>query len=178
MVRHQMRDHDDHHQSARQGSVRFTNDEARQEYPELNEEQWDHNVDWSFAISATEISQAQYVAEIPDYRDYQNEYVTGDSFPANAMKRLDAIKFCRKLSERDGISEAEMAIPSIDKLKKGPYPEFRNHQGYRLPIEVEWEIACRAGTITPRFYGHAPELLSSYAALQSEPRRNEFGCRA
>ena len=32
--------------------------------------------------------------------------------------------------------------------------------GYR---EVEWEVACRAGTVTPRFFGNASYLLRKYA---------------
>lgn len=145
------------------GQVALGSPETEPGRDSRDENEWKCNVDWSFAVSAAEITQAQYQAEFPEYREYQNEHAPSDSCPANAIDWLEAVQFCRRLSERDGYSTSEMAVPPIEDLRKGPYPDFRICQGYRLPIEAEWEIACRAGSVTPRFYGHSPDLLASYS---------------
>ena len=41
--------------------------------------------------------------------------------------------------------------------------------GYRLPTEEEWEFACRAGSITSRYYGQNLDLDNHYAWTAQNP---------
>ncbi len=42
-------------------------------------------------------------------------------------------------------------------------PDCLRRTGYRLPTEEEWEFACRAGSITSRYYGQNLDLDNHYA---------------
>jgi eukaryotic-like serine/threonine-protein kinase len=52
----------------------------------------------------------------------------GEEKPVEKVSWDDAVEFCEKLSQKTG-------------------------KTYRLPSEVEWEYACRAGTTTPFYFG-------------------------
>ncbi len=76
------------------------------------------------------------------------------SFPAEQVRFVDAVEFCRKLS----------ALPA----------ERQAGRFYRLPTEAEWEYACRGGTDTAFHFGDS--LSSEQANFNGKyPYRSRTG---
>ena len=67
----------------------------------------------------------------------------GDENPVEQVNWDEAIAFCNKLSEM-------------------PEEKTVGHR-YRLPTEAEWELACRAGTTSARYFGESASGLTKYA---------------
>jgi len=95
-----------------------------------------------FYIGKYEVTQAEY------------ESVTGANFsefkginlPVEMVSWFDAVEYCNKLSQREGLTPAYSISVSMN---SGFVTWNRGANGYRLPTEAEWEYACRAGTTTP-----------------------------
>ncbi len=86
--------------------------------PLRQEEETPHRVALTrpFRIAATEVTERQWLAVMPQGRSLQ----PGEERPVASVSWREAQEFCRELSRKEG-------------------------KAYRLPTEAEWEYACRAG---------------------------------
>jgi formylglycine-generating enzyme required for sulfatase activity len=108
-----------------------------------------------FYLSAYEVTQTQYeqvMGNNPSYFSASGrgkDHVSGDTlqFPVEQVSWNDAVDFCSKLSEQEGVE-------------------------YRLPTEAEWEYACRAGITTAYSFGNDVSQIGEYAWYDGNSEEN------
>ncbi len=138
----------------------------------------------TFAISAHEVTKAQYrafqqavkgfdPASNPIFRDK----VRTDHSAQIGVNWFDAAHYCDWLSEQEKIPRAQWCYDP----KGGVYgpgmkakDKFWELTGYRLPTQAEWEFACRARTVTSRYYGGSNQLLPYYARFSANSQKHSW----
>jgi formylglycine-generating enzyme required for sulfatase activity len=114
-----------------------------------------------FAICRTEVTLGQWEA-VMGTRPNKCEYGCAGEHPVQNVSWEDAIRYLNRLTDRENDLR-----PTAEKLTRcydeATWAWNRDCNGYRLPTEVEWEYAARAGTKTAYSFGDDPKELCVYA---------------
>jgi eukaryotic-like serine/threonine-protein kinase len=123
-------------------------------------------IDHAFAVMSHQVSVAEFIEFRQDF-PYRITFSPESGCPMNNVSWYDAVAYCNWLNEQEGIPQEQWCYLPND---QGEYaegmsivPDFLQRTGYRLLTEAEWEFACRAGSMTSRYYGQSWDLDNHYA---------------
>lgn len=125
-----------------------------------------------YALSSKEVTVGQFARFRGDQRRSSGAQANR---PIGDVTWYDAAAYCNWLSEQEGIPRDQWCfLPG----KNGKYdetlhlaPNYWKLTGYRLPTELEWEIACHGGSVTRFSFGDSIELFEKNGWFD----RNSYG---
>jgi len=137
-----------------------------------NETQHDVTISKGFNMGKYEVTQELYQAVMGvNPSIFTSNPATGEvqeRRPVESVTWYDAVEFCNKLSEMEGLTKAYKIIGATVTVNW-------ETNGYRLPTEAEWEYACRAGMTTAYNTGDTISDNTGWYTNNSNSRTHEVG---
>ena len=115
------------------------------------------NYNWKAEIFDIKVSKFLITQELwKEVMGTNPSYFKGEKLPVENITWLETLEFCNKLSNRFGLeevydlSEIDRNILKINQLSlrksiNAYEADFRDTEGFRLPISYEWEYFCKDG---------------------------------
>jgi serine/threonine protein kinase len=118
-----------------------------------------------FLLGKFEVTVGQFNAVMNETRPAADSSSAkpADLLPVSGLSWLDAIKFCNRLSERNGCKP-------FYRVEGGKVSVHRGSNGYRLPTEAEWEYACRANSKSKWHFGDDAAQLVDFAWISGNSK--------
>ncbi len=141
-----------------------------------DERQHTVHITHTFYMAATETTQRQYEqvmgvnpSSVTDGRE---------KVPVDSMTFGEALTFCNRLSELEGLEP-------VYEQQGNVWVAYHERDGYRLPLEAEWEYAARAtteeafytGPIEPTYQGRRNLWRAAWYTATSRGRPQAVGLR-